>query len=490
MTFERQTQGERDLELLGTLPALRETTGGPERTQLLITKLKLCERRCDFSNPNADFKHKEAKRKTLVEIFDYVNTTKGVFTEDIFEPLLSMITANLFRALPAIAVDDDTFDPEDDEPRLESAWPHLQIVYELLRRFVVSGETDTKLARKYFDERFILGILDLFVSEDPREREYLKNILHRIYGKFMSLRPYIRKSMMHVFFQYVGETQRHNGIAELLEILGSIINGFAVPLKEEHKDFLRKSLIPLHMPRGLPSHHVQLAFCVTQFVEKDPTLASDLILGLLKYWPVTHSRKEVMFLNELEEILELTQPPEFAIILDPLFRRLAKCLGSSHFQVAERALFFWNNEYIVNLIVRQRERVLPLVYGALRNNIEWHWNQNVVSLSFNVEKLLSEMDIALHQKCVEQHRMDQHLRKEESKARERRWRVLEKVGAAMKSGEEVTVIGPMLQTRIHQSTRVELLSVCSEHSEDGEEGECDNSEENVSFDDRSDGPSD
>ncbi len=31
------------------------------------------------------------------------------------------------------------------------------------------------------------------------------------------------------------ETERHNGIAELLEILGSIINGFAQPLKEEHK---------------------------------------------------------------------------------------------------------------------------------------------------------------------------------------------------------------------------------------------------------------
>lgn len=31
------------------------------------------------------------------------------------------------------------------------------------------------------------------------------------------------------------ETERHNGVAELLEILGSIINGFALPLKEEHK---------------------------------------------------------------------------------------------------------------------------------------------------------------------------------------------------------------------------------------------------------------
>ena len=32
---------------------------------------------------------------------------------------------------------------------------------------------------------------------------------------------------------------RHNGIGELLEILGSIINGFAIPLKKEHLQVLQ-----------------------------------------------------------------------------------------------------------------------------------------------------------------------------------------------------------------------------------------------------------
>lgn len=48
-------------------------------------------------------------------------------------------------------------------------------------------------------------------------------------------RPYIRRAINHVFYRFVYETERHNGVAELLEILGSIINGFALPLKEEHK---------------------------------------------------------------------------------------------------------------------------------------------------------------------------------------------------------------------------------------------------------------
>lgn len=49
------------------------------------------------------------------------------------------------------------------------------------------------------------------------------------------------------------------------------------------------------------------ALLVLQFVEKDPKLAEPVLQALLKYWPVTNSQKEVIFLGELEEILELTQ---------------------------------------------------------------------------------------------------------------------------------------------------------------------------------------
>jgi serine/threonine-protein phosphatase 2A regulatory subunit B' len=110
-----------------------------------------------------------------------------------------------------------------------------QIVYEFLLRYVVSNDTDAKIAKKYIDQQFVLKLLELFDSEDPRERDYLKTILHRIYGKFMVHRPFIRKAINNVFYRFIFETERHNGVAELLEILGSIINGFALPLKEEHK---------------------------------------------------------------------------------------------------------------------------------------------------------------------------------------------------------------------------------------------------------------
>ena len=86
----------------------------------------------------------------------------------------------------------------------------------------------------------------------------------------MSYRSFIRKAISQVFFRYIYETGRHNGVGELLEILGSIINGFAIPLKKEHLVFLEKALLPLHKPRGVALYHPQLSYCITQYVEKDP----------------------------------------------------------------------------------------------------------------------------------------------------------------------------------------------------------------------------
>jgi len=43
------------------------------------------------------------------------------------------------------------------------------------------------------------------------------------------------------------------------------------------------------------------------FLSKDPSLAMQLVDGLLRYWPFANSAKEVMFLTELLEVLEVCE---------------------------------------------------------------------------------------------------------------------------------------------------------------------------------------
>ncbi|KAJ0256921.1 Serine/threonine protein phosphatase 2A 57 kDa regulatory subunit B' theta isoform [Hirschfeldia incana] len=412
------------------LPSFKDVPNA-EKPNLFLKKLSLCCVLFDFSDPTKNVKEKEIKRQTLLELVDYVATANGKFSESVIQEAVRMVSVNIFRTLNPQPRENkviDALDLEEEEPSMDPSWPHLQLVYELLLRFIASPDTETKLAKKYIDQSFVTRLLDLFDSEDPRERDCLKTVLHRVYGKFMVHRPFIRKSINNVFYRFVFETEKHNGIAEFLEILGSIINGFALPLKEEHKVFLVRALIPLHKPKCLQMYHQQLSYCITQFVEKDCKLADTVIRGLLKSWPVTNSSKEVMFLNELEEVLEATQPPEFQRCMVPLFRRIARCLNSLHFQVAERALFLWNNDHIENLIKQNCKVILPIILPALERNAQKHWNQAVHSLTLNVQKIFNDNDPEFFKECLAKFRESESKEAEVEARREATWKRLEEIG--------------------------------------------------------------
>jgi len=413
-----------DLGSFASLPKLRDAVA-VERSDLFRRKMEVCCIVLDFSN-DSNLREKEAKRQTLLEMVEYVNSTRNCFNEALMQNVVNMVSANIFRALQTRSKDIRTFsDPEEDEPFLERAWPHLQIVYEFFLRFVVSNDVDPKIAKRFVDQSFMMKLLELFDSEDPRERDYLKTILHRVYGKFMALRSFIRRAIQHVFFKVIYESEGHNGVGELLEILGSIINGFALPLKDEHKEFLLKSLIPLHKVKSLGTFNQQLSYCMAQYVEKDPRLAYDIITAMLRFWPLSITAKQVLFLNELEETLELTQPTEFHKMQKLLFQRLAQCITCPHFQVAERTLFYWNNDYIVKLINQNRHAIFPMVIGALYRNSKHHWNSAVHGLTFNVLKLLMEADPSLFDQCTEQHRLDAEEEERREQSRKHKWRVLQ-----------------------------------------------------------------
>ncbi|ORZ11468.1 phosphatase 2A regulatory B subunit-domain-containing protein [Absidia repens] len=388
-----------------------------QHQELFYRKLAQCMVLFDFNDPVIHLKSKEIKRQALQEIVEYVATTPSLLSTE------STTTSIYSKAV--------RLDEQEEEPVFESAWPHIQLVYEFFLQFLASPEFNVTLAKQYIDEQFILQLLALFDTEDPRERDLLKTTLHRIYGKFLSLRAFIRKSIRHLFYQFIYETQQFNGVTELLEILGSIINGFALPLKEEHRTFLFKVLMPLHTPSCLGNYHPALVYCVTQFMEKEPALTRPILLQLIKYWPKVNSAKQVMFLNELEDMVDMgtMMNDEKDEDVQIVCRQLVSCMSQPHFQVAERALLFWQNDYFVALLHQNHHLplVMPILYPVLYHNAHSHWNRTVHGLSCNALKLLMVLDESLYEKCAQDDM--KRLAKPQPKAEDRQQELWKKLGA-------------------------------------------------------------
>lgn len=64
-------------------------------------------------------------------------------------------------------------------------------------------------------------------------------------------------------------------------------------------------------------------------------------------------------------------------------------------QVAERALYFWNNEYAMSLIEENNPVIMPIMFPGLYRISKEHWNQTIVALVYNVLKTFMEMNSKL-----------------------------------------------------------------------------------------------
>merc|ERR1712062_147565 len=155
--------------------------------------------------------------------------------------------------------------------------------------------------------------------------------------------------------------------------------------------------------------------------EKDPSLTEQVIMNLLRFWPKVHSPKEVMFLNELGEILDVIEPAEFQKVMIPLFNQLAKCVSSPHFQVAERALYMWNNEYIMSLVSENATVILPIMFPALYRNSKTHWNKTIHGLIYNALKVFMEINQNLFDECTKQYKENKEQEAENVKKRRDAW---------------------------------------------------------------------
>jgi hypothetical protein len=111
--------------------------------------------------------------------------------------------------------------------------------------------------------------------------------------------------------------------------------------------------------------------------------------------------------------------------------------------VAERALYFWNNEYFCNLVSDNVETILPIMFPPLYENSKGHWNRYVKKFSepplsreltrrhrtihsmvYNAMKMFMEINPQLFDECSHEYNERQNSAEERERARKDRWEKL------------------------------------------------------------------
>lgn len=288
------------------------------------------------------------------------------------------------QLLPAMFSADTMFQPEnvssssvqDVGPRSEMEDFSTKIVsksapcrlpllhlYEFITRILQLSEFDSVVADEsgVFTTGFISTCIQRFSRATcPQELGPLKTLCYWLYAHFPSLRRHMRAEIGSCLINLgKGPENENTGtlINCLLGLYSPLSAGFTAPLKKEHVDFLIRIILPLHRISGklnvttavISLFHERLVFILCQFLHKQPSLASVVVVEVFFCWPDSRSAntpKEILLLHEIEALLDYVKLEHFSEIHEHLLTRLSVTCVSENHRVAERALkFFVSNSF-------------------------------------------------------------------------------------------------------------------------------------------------
>ena len=388
----------------------QRTAGKSSKTknmkELFLKKLQTCTKVYDYKDETKDVKGKSERLSAINELQNLLQDQKSVVQLIIpnLDNVMQMIEKNIFRPLPNVKKSNLAFSETgiEQEEEVDPSWPHLQGIYEFFLQLIINEAADVKSLKVYVTPQFVQEFLELFDSEEGVERDYLKNILHKLYAKLVPRRKMIRKAINECFFALIHENHKFNGAAELLDILASIISGFAVPLREEHVIFFKNVIIPLHKVQTCSEFFEQLLRCSMLFLTKDRNLAIPLLEGLLKFWPFANCVKETLFLTELQEVLEVCEVEKIDHLIPRLFRRIVRCIGGTHLQVADRAMCFFENDYFLTILRTYKDQTFPMLVPTIVDLADNHWHKILQESLVALKTILKEIDSFAFEEALKQ----------------------------------------------------------------------------------------
>jgi len=357
-----------------------------EKEALFLAKINYCKELIPCKSKDPDEKRKrDHKTETIMEIAQFAKTSKIIYEKEIVKEFLEMIKVNIITQIPE-------YDDEDDEIFKEPQFEHIGFMLNILALFMANKNLVAKEIKPYINTSFIRDLFNQLHHPDERIREGIKTIIHQFYVQFVGHRTFIRRNIRDQLLTFTYEDDSYRGTPHILQVMGSIVRGYSTPLKNEHKVFLVKVLLPLHASPKFTDFSSNMSFLMVHFAQKDPSLSSVILSNVLRFWPLANTPKELELLEEVEEILGYCEPEVFSEVAVELSKRLGKCMGSQHYQVAERSLYFLNKTYILGLIEENIKLVFPAIIPELVQTASNHWNHSIVLLVCNLLRSLMEMD--------------------------------------------------------------------------------------------------
>ena len=281
---------------------------------------------------------------------------------------------------------------KNKEEKRNQYWMDINLIYELFIKLIENEKCDIQILKQYIKNDFIIKFIQLFSSKIEEEKNILKLILHKLYSKIICRRKFIRNIIGNYLILSNIKLNEYNGVKELLDVMSSIVSGFAIPLRNEHIIFFKNIITPLYKSESCNLYFNNLVNCSILFLEKDRTLSIPLLERILDYFNFQDYNMKISFLDEIKEIFNYCDIDKMKPIIQKLFNTILKCFSEYNNELIHTALFFFSNQKFIFIIKKYINISFNIIVPKVHYFAQNHWDETIKNHFNNVCQILRNID--------------------------------------------------------------------------------------------------
>jgi serine/threonine-protein phosphatase 2A regulatory subunit B' len=372
---------------LPDLPAL----SNPNFSEVFGRKIEICEQTFTFSGGASEKVAIGMKTQALTEIMNLVRRSRSPIPDSVVAMIFRMVEKNILRP---ISFDGRLLWSTDSPQIVDPAWPHLSLVYEVLKAVADVMPTYTSFAPPFFQALRLPGD-----TPDANERAAIVGFFGALFRNGKHLRQQVVEIYESALIDYSATHNRSPFFAwTALEILGYIAE-HTVPLLPCSDRAFTRAVLPLLGDGYLPIYVAAVEHLFAFFLEDRPSYSVPALKRLVTVFPHRNVRLQRALLGLIEVAVE-RRPKGNQDLVVPIARVIIAAGESQNESLAQAALKMWGRPGIERLLSDQRPIVLPLLVPSLSRVMVGHWSPSVRGTAKSCLASFQQRESKLVRECI------------------------------------------------------------------------------------------
>lgn len=262
-------------------------------------------------------------------------------------------------------------------------WVHMEIAHIIFQTILL----EPMFISKFITRNFLTVLIDQLDTPVTAEQTHLETEIMLIIENFREKAQFIIWSLISRIHEYQSGSKTSYCVAPIIRI--------CLKYFENHKDFNKISsiyknyVVPLYAAEHLPDFEKALRSLSSFCIKADPTCSEYCLNYIIKHWPITTSKKELIFLQQLSMLLQVIEEDNLAQFTMKILQILAQSISSVNSSISMNALFLLCDGNFLYHFRTVREQFPLILVPALRIASN-HWKEDQKSMAKSLLETLGD----------------------------------------------------------------------------------------------------